>query len=292
MAPAKINLGLKVFPKRADGYHDIASIFSTVSLCDSVTVELLDGAETRNCCIVDCDGMILPDDNTLTKTYKAFCVLTGIDRGVHVKVEKKIPAGGGLGGGSSDSSAFLKSIDILFGTRLSNSDLMNISGKVGSDVFFFTEAQCSIKDDSDFLGKRFSAFVSGRGEKIKRIEARNDFSVLLVFPGESVSTPLAYRLVDSRETAVAENVSLLDCNSLESVYRLPVVEWTFENDFTVPVAGAFPKVGEALECLRSSGADFVDMSGSGSTVFGVFADRDQAVFAKRHLEVRWRTALV
>lgn len=283
LAPAKINLGLKVFPKRADGYHNIESIFSTVGLCDSVTVRLMD---KKSCCVVECDGMNLPEDNTFTKTYKAFCVLTGIDRGVHVKVEKKIPAGGGLGGGSSDSSSFLKSIDLLFEARLNDHDLDLISGQVGSDVFFFTKAQFAVEKDSDFLCRRFAALVSGRGEVVKQIEARSDFSVLLVFPGEFVSTPVAYQLVDLKPSTDAAN------DKLEQVYGSPVKQWTFKNDFTAPVIEKYPKIGYALDMLKEFGADFVDMSGSGSTVFGVFEDKDRARYAMERFDNRFKAVLV
>ena len=181
-APAKINLGLRVFPMRADGYHEIESIFTTVNLCDTITVQVLD---QKDVCKVDCEGMVLPEENTFTKAYKAFCVLTGIRDGVHVHVTKRIPAGGGLGGGSSDSSSFIKSIDTLFGTQLSDSALLDIAGQVGSDVYFFTRRLVEkSKVKSEETG--FSAIVRGRGEIINPIEIRNDFSVLLVFPGVHV----------------------------------------------------------------------------------------------------------
>jgi len=157
LAPAKINLGLKVYPRREDGFHNIESIFLTVPLYDELKVSLTDTDDT---CVVKCKEMQLPAENTVTQAYKAFCVLTGIHKGVSVEIKKRIPAGGGLGGGSSDSSSFLKSIDTLLGTNLSESDLLDISGKVGSDVFFFTKALCSGYDASV---DSYSALVKGRG---------------------------------------------------------------------------------------------------------------------------------
>ena len=283
LAPAKINLGLRVFPKRKDGYHDISSIFTTVSLCDRVTVSLYDDSEKNGCCTVECIGekkIILPEDNTFTKAYKAFCVLTGNDRGVHVTVEKKIPAGGGLGGGSSDSSSFIKSIDALSGTHLGESDLDEVSGKVGSDVFFFTHALAS------GASGRFAALVEGRGERIFPVRPRDDFSVLLVFPGEVVPTPYAYSLVDERRQ------DFYDAGDLEQIFYRPVKDWCFRNDFTVPVAAKFPKIGYALDCLKKNGADFTDMSGSGSTVFGIFEDRDKALAVKKRMETAFQAVLV
>ncbi|MBR6081011.1 MAG: hypothetical protein IKP60_12755 [Treponema sp.] len=288
-APAKINLGLRVFPRRDDGYHDIESIFTTVALCDFVTVELCDGLDERNTCVVDCVGerrIQLPDDNTFSRAYKAFCVLTGNDRGVHVTVDKKIPAGGGLGGGSSDSSSFIKSIDTMLGTRLTESDLDKISAQVGSDVYFFSRAKFSEAGDGS-MEKRFAALVGGRGEQVSPLEPRNDFSVLLVFPGETVPTPMAYGLVDMAGTRRRSGDE-----SLAEIYGRPVRDWTFVNDFTVPVGQKFPRILNVLDAVKTSGADFVDMSGSGSTVFGVFEDRDRAEFAKGRLDRDWRTVLV
>ena len=285
-APAKINLGLRVFPKRADGYHEIESIFSTVNLCDSITVQVLD---QKDVCKVDCEGMVLPQENTFTKAYKAFCVLTGIRENVHVKVKKHIPAGGGLGGGSSDSSSFIKSIDSLFGTQLSDSDLLDIAGQVGSDVYFFTRALVE-KDRLKSNDSLFTAIVRGRGELITPIESRNDFSILLVFPGVQVSTKDAYALVDSSLKWNPEDRH--SDAELECLYKKPIREWFFSNDFAAPVAEKYPRVRQALDELSKVGSDFVDMSGSGSTVFAVFEDRNKAEAAYRTLAMQWDSLLV
>ncbi|MBP5442897.1 MAG: 4-(cytidine 5'-diphospho)-2-C-methyl-D-erythritol kinase [Treponema sp.] len=285
-APAKINLGLRVFPKRADGYHEIESIFSTVNLCDSITVQVLD---QKDVCKVDCEGMVLPQENTFTKAYKAFCVLTGIRDGVHVHVTKRIPAGGGLGGGSSDSSSFIKSIDSLFGTQLSDSDLLDIAGQVGSDVYFFTRALVE-KDRLKSNDSLFTAIVRGRGELITPIESRNDFSILLVFPGVQVSTKDAYALVDSSLKWNPEDRH--SDAELECLYKKPIREWFFSNDFAAPVAEKYPRVRQALDELSKVGSDFVDMSGSGSTVFAVFEDRNKAEAAYRTLAMQWDSLLV
>ena len=274
VAPAKINVGLHVFPKRSDGYHDIESIFTTVNLCDTIEVELI--AE-KNTCSVACEGMKLPDENTFTAAYKAFCVLTGCDYGCSVKVTKRIPTGGGLGGGSSDASSFIQSIDSLMSTKLNTADLVSIADKVGSDVFFFTHALFA---DG---GKRFRSFcpyaaiVGGRGEDVVQIREREDFSVLLVFPGVGVSTKEAYGLVDAE---IEANGFTAQEYSLEEMFARPVREWRFANHFTAPICAHYPQVKAALDMVRDCGADFCDMSGSGSTVFGVFEDRKKALDAR------------
>ena len=257
-APAKINIGLRVLPKRSDGYHSIESIFTTVPLYDTLTVSLDAPAET---CIVECEEMNLPQENTFTTAYKAFCVLTGMKYGVRVHVTKRIPSGGGLGGGSSDASSFIQSIDRLFNTRLASDDLHKIAGLVGSDVFFFTHALIEGNEQP------FAAVVEGRGELITPIETRNDYSVVLIFPKVSVSTKDAYSWVDSY---TGKRSSPID---LKKEFMKPIKDWQFSNDFTTPVSERFNEIESAIAALKYCGADFADMSGSGSTVFGIFAKK-------------------
>lgn len=287
LSPAKINLGLKVFPVREDGYHNISSIFTTVNLCDELQVTLL---KEKNVCHVECQGMKLPLENTFTAAYKAFCVLTGIQDGVSVKVTKNIPAGGGLGGGSSNASSFIQSIDFLFNTNLKASQLHDIAGKVGSDVFFFTAALCNSKRKGIEF-EPFAALVEGRGELVKPIKAREDFAILLVFPKVSVSTKLAYSLIDEaykKEGLLCKDKELL----LEDIYKSEFKDWTFENTFTALVSTSYPQIADALLDVKKAGADFTDMSGSGSTVFGVFAEKKDAVKAYEHLCKKWKTVLI
>ena len=161
LAPAKINLGLKVLPKREDGFHAIESIFSTVSLCDEVCITLTD---KKNTCNVKCDLMELPKKNTVSSSYEGFQKISGKDLpGVDVLIKKKIPSGGGLGGGSSDGASFIKAFNRLSGLALSHDQLRQIAAMVGSDVFFFLEC-----DDS---GKG-AAIVTGRGEVVRIVPDR------------------------------------------------------------------------------------------------------------------------
>ncbi len=279
-APAKINLGLHVLPKRNDGYHNLLSIFTTVDLCDTITLSL---TKEKNTCLVSAQNMILPKENTFTAAYKAFCVLTGMDTGVKVEVTKRIPSGGGLGGGSSDASSFIQSLDLLCGTHLSKEDLTSVAGKVGSDVYFFTHALMEKSSDE----KHYAAFVSGRGESVEKIESRCDYSVLLLFPDLSVSTKEAYALVDM----YADKEKCPDSEQLKSMYAKPVREWNFYNSFTKPVSDVHKEIKEALVALKKEGAAFADMSGSGSTVYGVFEKKEDALAAQRNLAGTFKTVL-
>ncbi len=288
LAPAKINLGLKVFPRRADGYHDIQSVFTTVNLFDTLTVSV---TEEKLKCEVICLQMKLPEENTFTASYKAFCVLTGIQEGVRVEVQKRIPAGGGLGGGSSDASSFIQSLDCLFGTHLSDDDLAFLAGKVGSDVFFFTHALAADGKKRFSVYEPYAAVVEGRGEIVKQIDARNDFCVLLVFPGVSVSTKDAYSLVDQWYIKNKIHCGSCEAFELEKIYRKDVKDWTFVNDFTSPVCSEYSSVAEALAFLNNASAAFADMSGSGSTVFGVFKNRNDALEAQKKLNGKFQSVI-
>ncbi|MBQ0039000.1 MAG: 4-(cytidine 5'-diphospho)-2-C-methyl-D-erythritol kinase [Treponema sp.] len=284
-APAKINLGLKVFPKRADGYHDIQSVFQTVGLFDEITVRIQGNDDT---CVVECDSLQLPEENTFTAAYKAFCVLTGIKKGIHVFVKKRIPAGGGLGGGSSDASSFIQSLDNLLCTQLDLASFTQLSSEVGSDVFFFTHALNADGKKRFSHFEPFAAYVEGRGEKVRQISCRTDFHVLLVLPGVSVSTRIAYGLVD-KKISMADGFCLGE--NPELIYQKKLEDWNFVNDFTVPVSEEYVQVAQALQDLKKCGAVFADMSGSGSTVFGVFGEKSDALKAKQMLEQRYVTVL-
>ncbi len=268
-APAKINLHLKVMPKRSDGYHPIESIFQTVPLYDDILVKC--SGESLGC-VVNCDAMQLPDDNTLTKTYNLFSQLTGISVGVQVELTKRIPSGAGLGGGSSDAAYFLRALNKMFDYPLNRSQMEEIATSVGSDVLFF------LSDGA--------AIVTGRGEVVNPILPRNDLCFVIVYPDVHCSTVESYRLVDEYMMLGKADVGPT-LQELEEVYRKPVSEWDFMNTFTKSVATKFPIISEVMNDLKVLGADFVQMSGSGSTVFGVFSDFNLGENAYTNLKVRW-----
>ncbi|MCR4580859.1 MAG: 4-(cytidine 5'-diphospho)-2-C-methyl-D-erythritol kinase [Treponema sp.] len=269
-AYAKVNFGLKVLPKRQDGFHNIESIFQTVDLYDQLNVALL----PTNECRVTCNSMSLPEDNTLVKAYKAFVEVSNCSvPGVDVELVKGIPSGGGLGGGSSDAAALVRVLEKSCDVLLSESQFDYIASKTGSDVFFFMH--------SDEEGKA-CAVVSGRGEIVRRIKPRHDLFLLLVFPNVSSSTKEAYSLVDDY-LAARKMVTGTAFSNLESVYNRSVEEWNFVNTFTPVITETYPKVRDALDLLKQNGAPFAEMSGSGSTVYGVFTLQQQAEEVQRKL---------
>lgn len=277
-AYAKVNFGLRVLPKRADGFHGIESIFQTVDLYDELTLTTTD----EKGCVVHCSDMELPENNTLTKAYNAFCKVVRCEvPGVRVELKKGIPSGGGLGGGSSDAAALTRMLERLCNVRLSDSELDNIAAETGSDVFFFMHC--------DERG-RGCALVSGRGEVVKKIHGRDDLFLLLIFPEVSSSTKEAYALVD--EALACGNVLISpEFDELELVYRRPPENWTFINTFTPVISAKYKDIGRAIEALRALGCEYAEMSGSGSTVFGIFSSRQEAESAVKELTGSWNCKL-
>jgi 4-diphosphocytidyl-2-C-methyl-D-erythritol kinase len=298
LAPAKINIGLVVSPGTG-GYHNIESVFQTVDLCDELAVETQDAAGV----IVRCAGADIPAQNTLTVAFEAFCEEAAVLRqspvrdagvfGARVALMKRIPQGAGLGGGSSDAAAFVRALEMVYGVRLDRAAKTRIAAKTGSDVFFFMEAfsaadaGCSFDREGNLPVKidAFAAVVTGRGENVKRIGARNDLFFVLVYPGVCVSTREAFALLDAERGAGGERPPAL--GELEAMYREGAKSWRFVNSFTKPVSRVFPDIARALDDVKETGAAFTGMSGSGSAVFGVFESRGAADDAVRRLKLKW-----
>jgi len=287
-AYAKINFGLKVCPRVEDeshnfqGYHNIESIFQTIDLYDELIVTVLDSSSERKC-VVNCNSMKLPENNTLVNAYNAFAEIAGREcPSVNVELKKGIPAGGGLGGGSSDAAALIRVMQQITGITLADGQLDYIASKTGSDVFFFMHC--------DEEGKG-CALVSGRGEIIKSIEPRTGINLLMIFPDVSSSTKEAYYLVDKVLDAGTE-VQCPDFNLYEKIYNSPLEDWSFVNTFTPVIAKAYPQVFMAIEDVKKTGCCYAEMSGSGSTVFGAFTLRQQAISASNLLGETWNCKLV
>lgn len=277
LAPAKINIGLRVMPVRADGYHGIESIFQTLPLYDELALQRI--GDSGNKCLVECNGMFLPEKNTLTSAYEVFCEVTGVTKSVRVYLEKNIPSGAGLGGGSSDAASLINALDAVYGTSLSLEQRRYIAGKVGSDVFFF--AECGD------VTKPFAALVKGRGEVVNPIVPRQDLFFVLICPDVHSSTGEAYRLVD-KWYSPDWKWNGCSASQLEGVYNSPVETWDFVNSFTAPLVQQYPLIGECLQNLKDAGASFAQMSGSGSAVFGIFSSKNSADCAFLKLREKWK----
>jgi len=278
-APGKINIHLRVldrrFAGRSDGFHGIESLFQLVSLADRLSISL-QGADGD--CLVASSRMALPPVNTITAAVEQFRSATGIRSGIRVEVDKIIPSGAGLGGGSSDAAATLRALDTLFGTRLSFDVLSGLAAKIGSDVPFFLSGGAAV--------------VRGRGEIVKPAAARTDLVGILVSPDVHSSTAEAYRLVDAWQEADTDvDTVWTPVSALESMYAGPVSSWRFGNSFTAPIAAVYPVIAEILSSLRENGASYAEMSGSGSSVFGLFEDEARADKALEMISPRWKKSV-
>jgi 4-diphosphocytidyl-2-C-methyl-D-erythritol kinase len=278
-APAKINLHLAVGARRDDGYHPIASIFQAVSLHDTVTVELLDSTGIELVCDCDC----ATEDNTAYKAAQLFLSAAGDGLlwpvpGLKITINKRIPSGAGLGGGSSDAAATLRALSEMLPGFVSDGQLASIAAGIGSDVPFFLETAC--------------ARVSGRGERLSPLVPRTDYALVLVNPGFSISTGIAYGTLDAfRESgmlgpahSIAELSSELD--RVTDQYAVePLKNWSFRNDFYPAMERQYPRLSFCRDALLAAGAMFVSMSGSGSCMYGAFKDADAANMAIKALSV-------
>lgn len=271
-APCKINLHLNVKGIRSDGYHDIESIFQLISLSDSISVSTTNEAGGL---ILNCGGMDLPEDNTVSRAVMAFREKTGIKTGLEINLTKRVPSGAGLGGGSSDGAAVLRALDKLFSPGLSSGELEKLALEIGSDAPFFI--------------KGCPSFVSGRGEFIRRLDKPRLFPGVLIWPGVHSGTGEAYSLLDSsrkgmeHETREAEEVFTL----LSREYALSPEKWTFFNSFTPVISEKYPPIKAAMDDIKDMGALFCEMSGSGASVFGIFDNEEKMSKAFRILSEKW-----
>jgi len=252
-APAKINLHLTVGEKGQGGLHSLVSLFQMVSLHD--TIQLIREEKSMK---IDLSGNFnFPMANNLI--YKAailFRDYTGITEGVSIQCLKVIPEGAGMGGGSSDAAATLTGLDKLFGTNLTIADLMFLGQKIGSDVPFFFGSS--------------TALVTGRGENIKRMKTKWDLPVLIIDTGLQVKTSWAYNKLDNSKVIKKK------MPPIQKMYALRPDKWRFFNDFFVVLKNQNPVYSSAIEKLYTLGAIFSMVTGTGSSVFGIFDNEDAA----------------
>jgi len=270
-APAKVNLHLAVKNTRKDGFHDIQSVFLALNFGDTLHFQVLDGEKGQEIAMEGLDFPVPPTKNIIFRALSLFGEKTGFSAGIKIKVEKRIPLGGGLGGGSSDAAATLLAMNKLSGFPLNRDDLLEMAEVLGSDVpFFASEASC--------------AWVTGRGENIQPLEAPPLFLVL-VSPGFHSDTASAFRLLDEhRKNSKNSLATQLQRTALPD----DPAKWEFSNDF-LPVFGEKekPTYIQIISKLRELGADFANLSGSGSVCFGVFKSRETAQKAEEALRGSW-----
>ena len=263
---AKVNIGLQIRNQRPDGYHNIHTIFQELDFHDTIKLEKRDSSCQFSSNV---DWLPKDDSNLCVKAWQKMVNAFGLG-GVSIELEKRIPAGGGLGGGSSNAATILKGLRKLYELDVSDDELETIGIDLGADVPFFIKGKTQIGD--------------GVGEILKPIETIIDGSYLLVTPDLHIDTKWAY----------GEFKNILDrpneiVNFLGFIRKEMIPFELFENDFEAIVVPAYPEIGQIKNSLRAHGARFASLSGSGSTVFGIFDEDADAKSAESHFSSRYNT---
>jgi 4-diphosphocytidyl-2-C-methyl-D-erythritol kinase len=268
---AKINLLLRILGKRGDGFHEIFTVFQTVSLCDRISFSASDRL------LLTCDDRSIPTDDTnlVIKAAKKLQAETGAKLGAEMHLEKRIPSPGGLGGGSSNAAVTLIGLSKLWDLQAAQERLESIASELGSDVPFFLQGG--------------TAIGTGRGEILEPGEQIDEQNMLIVTPEVKVSTAEAYSSLDADNLTSGDSNRILRVCRLEAD-RLDLRHTVLTNDFERSVFAAFPEIERVKDTLFELGAINAAMSGSGGSVFAVFDKKETRQAAEKALdhESTWR----
>ena len=261
-AYAKINLTLDVFSKRADGYHDIASVMQTISLSDTLRFTRTDAPGITFTCDTP-DAPDVPTDATNLVVQAAQAVLdaakeagTTVAGGVAIHLVKRIPSQAGLGGGSSDAATALRGVNAVLDLKLENAQLKTLAAQLGSDVPFFLNGG--------------TAAARGRGEKLTPLPDARGFALVIVKPDENVSTGWAYGELDAIPDRQSHRATKRMEEALRSDDHDRVIAFQ-SNDFELPIFQHHPKLAWLHDELMMAGCVTAHLCGSGSALYGVLA---------------------
>jgi 4-diphosphocytidyl-2-C-methyl-D-erythritol kinase len=257
LAAAKLNLYLNVIGRRDDGYHEIETFYQPVSLWDELTIEKAPSGVT-----VEGEDASVPwnEDNLCHRAARLVIARAGLEGGVRIRVEKGIPSGAGLGGGSSDAAATLLGVNRLYGCGLADEDLRELAATIGSDVPFFV------------LGR--AAIGRGRGELLEEAPGLAAGWILIAKPEVTISTRWAYQNLNLVLTKGpgADRLTAL----VEGLQRFPDIRLDAHNSFEALVREHFPSVSGILDALAAEKPVLSSLSGSGSACFAIFAEEREA----------------
>lgn len=267
--PAKINLWLEVFRKRQDGYHDISSLMLPISVFDNISIDARPGGGHIS---ITCDSPEIPSDerNLAWRAADLYVKSSNSKTGVNIHLEKHIPWGAGLGGGSSDAGGVLVALNSFFESALSRGDLEKLALSLGADVPFFLHSR--------------PALATGIGEKLEFADNVPDYRLLLIKPPVSVPTGWVYQSLK-----LTKDLPQINLNNLsENPWQL---QHLIVNDLESVTVPRFPVIAELKRWLICQGALAASMSGSGPTVFGIFrtaqAAEDTEIVAKENWPDCW-----
>jgi len=272
-SPAKLNLYLKVLGRRPDGYHQIVTLFERISLCDQIRL-----TSKRNGISIKCDMPNLPTDRS-NLAFKAASLLkkhTGIKKGVEIAIKKRIPVSAGLGGGSSNAASVLSGLNRLWKLGLSGKDLMELGNSIGADVGFF-------------LSRSQMAIGEGIGSCIKPLKAPNPLWHIVISPPKGLSTKRVYNGLKLKKAKSKLGLTLADNSAkllihaiINNRYRL--INKYLYNELEAVALQQYNKIKEIKDILGQCGLKGL-MSGSGSTVFGITSNREEAMQVGRRLKL-------
>ena len=268
-AYAKINLALLVKEKRPDGFHNIETVFHRIDLFDEITFEAADDI------VVHSSDAAAPSDerNICHKAATLLQERLGARRGVRISIQKNIPVGAGLGGGSSDAATVLRELPKFWGHSVDDATLHQPALQLGSDVPYFLH--------------RGTALGRGRGEILEYFDLDIPFTILLCYPGVHVSTAWAYQQV--KPSVGGETIDLRAILT-DGMKNPSLLRAKLRNDFEPIVFKQFPVIKEVKEMMLNAGAEFALMSGSGSSVFGLFSGKEAAIVTEEVMKKRgWVT---
>jgi 4-diphosphocytidyl-2-C-methyl-D-erythritol kinase len=273
---AKVNLGLKIVGKRFDGYHEIRTVFQTLALHDGLEISL---CRRRRGIVVECDDPTIPvgRNNLVYRACELWRRARGFRGEICVQLEKRIPAGSGLGGASSDAAATLLGLERLTGERAEAAERFRLAARLGSDVPFF------------LWGGR--ALGLGRGEEVYPLPDLPRRHCLVVFPGFRVSTAEAYRAAGreaDRRLTKSRQGSSMNVLGVRPPFPLEPGE-PAENDFERVAFARWPELARLKRQLIRAGAETASLTGSGSAVFALFDSAQQLLGATPFVPVEWQT---
>lgn len=266
---AKVNIGLKILNKRSDGYHNISTVFQEIDLFDSITISKSDGPlkfssnvewlqnDQNNLCVIAY--------NYIKNLYKI--------GGANIVLKKNISRGSGLGSGSSNAAATMKGLREIYNLEVADSELIKIGSKIGADVPFFINGSTQVGE--------------GIGEKLTSIRSSMDAQYLIVTPDIPIDTKWAYSQYKNNLDNCSSPTKFSDSFRGKTI-NLDTLKF-FENDFESVVFPTYPEIGAIKNKLIALGAKFASLSGSGSTVYGIFDDDANIDKAFSHFFPRHKT---
>lgn len=255
---AKINLGLNVTGKRADGYHDLETVFYPINLCDKLEINEATDAGHCGCdCMLEMNGIKIAGENKDNLVVKAYNLVKKERPEIHpvtIKLTKNIPSQAGMGGGSSDGAYTIRMLNDMFNLGMQTTEMQGLASKLGADCAFFVNPVPS--------------FATGIGEQLSPVNVDlTGYHIAIVKPPVMISTKEAFAQITPQQPKT----------SCQDIVRMPIDTWKelLANDFEKSIACSHPEIGEIKRQLYKMGALYAAMSGSGSAVFGIFKHKPE-----------------